>query len=319
MKKNGDFALKILSSCKEAFAQCTKKQYFSISHLYSDEKPMEMHIHDCYEIYYSISGGKQFLIDNRFYDILPGDIFFINQYESHHLTSIDSQIHERIVFSIHPDFLKSLCTADTNLDSCFQNHSLKLGHKVSLAPEEQKRFLYYVHKFADIRGYGADLLERAAFMELMVFLNKRFQKNHQKELDMDMNCSTQVDGILSYINQHMAEPLSLGQLADHFYLSPSYLCRLFKSTTGTTINKYITAKRISYAKELLAEGYSVSDTCTKCGFNDYSNFFKAFTKATNLSPKKYAQFSNGHNALVPKQTLSQDIVPASSVASKING
>ena len=69
---------------------------------------MDMHIHDCYEIYYSISGGKQFLIDNSFYRILPGDIFFINQYESHYITQVDSQIHERIVFSIYPEFLKSL-------------------------------------------------------------------------------------------------------------------------------------------------------------------------------------------------------------------
>lgn len=286
--------MKILSSCKDSIAECTKNQYFSISHLYSDEKPMDMHIHDCYEIYYSISGGKQFLIDNRFYNIAPGDIFFINQYESHHLTSIDSQIHERIVFSIYPDFLKSLCTDATDLDACFQNHTLKSGHKVSLKPEEQKRFLYYVHKLANIHGYGSDVLERSAFVELMVFLNKHFQQNTFNDTSKDISCNIQVDTILSYINQHMTEPLTLEQLASHFYLSSSYLCRLFKSTTGTTINKYITAKRISYAKELLAEGYSVSETCEKCGFNDYSNFFKSFTKATNLSPKKYSQFLSGH-------------------------
>ena len=39
---------------------------FAFAHLYNDEKAMDMHIHDCYEIYYSISGGKQFLIDNYF-------------------------------------------------------------------------------------------------------------------------------------------------------------------------------------------------------------------------------------------------------------
>ena len=54
-----------------------------------------MHIHDCYELYYSISGGRQFLIDNRFYAIAPGDLFIINQYESHKLTQIDNHVHER--------------------------------------------------------------------------------------------------------------------------------------------------------------------------------------------------------------------------------
>lgn len=282
--------MEIFNSCKDSIANCIEEKSFSITHLYSDEKTMDMHIHDCYEIYYSISGGKQFLIDNCFYNIFPGDIFFINQYESHHLTQIDSQVHERIIISIYPDFLKSLCTKNTDLDTCFQNRSMRSNHKVSLTTEEQKNFQYFIHKLSHIKGYGSDVLEKAAFLELMVFLNKRFQKNRIADTDKEISSNAQVDSILSYINQHIEEPLSLNQLSEHFFLSSSYLCRLFKSATGTTINKYITVKRIAYAKELLAEGYSVSETSVKCGFNDYSNFFKAFTKATKLSPKKYAQF-----------------------------
>ena len=95
--------MKEYSSCKSAIQSCIENKSFAVAHLYNDERPMDMHIHDCYEIYYSISGGKQFLIDNRFYDIQPGDIFFINQYESHYLSQIDQAVHERIVLSIYPD------------------------------------------------------------------------------------------------------------------------------------------------------------------------------------------------------------------------
>ena len=66
--------MKELNSCKEAMASSIENKYFSIAHLYKDEKAMEMHIHDCYEVYFSISGGKQFLIDNKVYDIAPGDL-----------------------------------------------------------------------------------------------------------------------------------------------------------------------------------------------------------------------------------------------------
>lgn len=283
--------LQILNSCKDAIQTCLATKTFAFAHLYSDEKPMDMHIHDSYEIYYSISGGKQFLIDNRFYNIFPGDIFFINQYESHHLTQIDSQIHERIVFSIYPDYLKALSTEVTDLDACFHNRAQNSNHKISLIPEEQKRFLYYVHRLSDIQGYGADLLEKAAFLELMVFLNKRFQKNYTIDTENDISRHQQVDQILSYINQHIGEEFSLDRLSSHFYLSNSYLCRIFKNATGTTINKYVTAKRITLAKALLTDGYSVTETCERCGFNDYSNFLKSFTKATGVSPKKYSKFS----------------------------
>ena len=99
--------MEIYTSCKDAIRSCLETKSFAAAHLYNDEKPMDIHIHDCYEIYYSISGGKQFLIDNRFYNFAPGDIFFINQYESHYLSQIDNVKHERIILSIYPEYLKS--------------------------------------------------------------------------------------------------------------------------------------------------------------------------------------------------------------------
>ena len=62
-----------------------------------------------------------------------------------------------------------------------------------------------------------------------------------------------------------------------------------------TINKYITAKRIAHAKDHLIQGYSVSEACEKCGFNDYSNFLKAFTKAVGITPGKYAQIHKNNS------------------------
>ena len=100
------------TSCKQAIEHCITNKYFAVAYLCNEEKTMNIHIHDCYEMYFSISGGKQFLIDNKFYDIDSGDLFVINQFESHYLTKIDQMVHERIVVSIHPDFIKTLSTED---------------------------------------------------------------------------------------------------------------------------------------------------------------------------------------------------------------
>lgn len=252
---------------------------------------MEMHIHDCYELYYSISGGKQFLIDNRFYSIAPGDLFIINQYESHKLTQIDNQLHERIVLSIHPDYTKRISTADTDLDSCFSSRKPGFQHKLSLNKEQQKRFLYYVNKITSARGYAHDIIEQAAFMELLVMINALSDANAAEAPESSFKYNHQVDGILAYINQNIGQPITVEQLAENFFLSESYICRIFKQATGTTIGKYVTARRISIAKAALSEGASVNEAFEKSGFGDYSNFFKAFTKAVGVSPKKYANLS----------------------------
>lgn len=283
------------SSCKQAIQSCLDTKTFAVAHLYHDEKPMAMHIHDSYEIYFSISGGKQFLIDNRFYDINPGDIFFINQFESHYLTQIDQAIHERILLSIYPDFLKGLSTQQTDLDYCFHTRSIPSPHRVRMSEPEQKRFIYFIHRLTQGTGFGSDIVERAVFSELMVFLNQLFYRHGKKEEEEALAGPArhrQVDDILRYINQNIQNNLTIEELSKHFYLSASYLCRIFKSATGMTINKYITAKRITLSKALLAEGCSVNEACERCGFGDYSNFLKAFTKAVGISPKKYAQFNS---------------------------
>ena len=124
--------------------------------------------------------------------------------------------------------------------------------------------------------------------EMQIINDKRSDKGSEKPATYN----EQVDAILSYLNNNIQYPVSIGDLARHFYISESYICRIFKAATGTTINKYMTARRISIAKSLLAEGIGVSEVCDRCGFSDYSNFLKAFTKSVGISPKKYSQNCN---------------------------
>lgn len=283
------------NSCHKAIDACLESRAFSIAHLYSNEKPMAMHIHDSYEIYFSISGGKQFLIDNRLYDIHPGDLFFINQFESHYLTQVDQQVHERILVCIYPEYLKKLCTPNTDLDCCFQQRTAPFPHCIHLSDEEQKRFVYYIHRLGAVEGFGTEIMEQALFTELMVFLCRIFIRDQNTEsisAGSEKARNPRMDEILSYINQNISQDLTIEALSKQFFISSTYLCRIFKSTTGMTINKYVIAKRIALAKEYLSHGCSVGEACEKCGFHDYSNFSKSFTRAVGIPPGKYAQFNS---------------------------
>jgi len=264
--------MKKSASCKLAILECLKNKYYAIAHLHNEEKTMNMHIHDCYEIYYSISGGKQFLIDNRFYDINPGDLFIINQFESHYVTPNNNQVHERIIISIHPDFPKEISTIKTDLSYCFAERNQGFDHRISLNKEQQRRFLYFIDKITTSNEFGNDIIERVIFMEMMVMINSLFINNYSLKIsDSNFQYNQQVQNIIFYINQHITEAITIKQLADQFYISTSYICRIFKATTGTTINKYINARRITIAKSLLTMDLRVSEVCEKCGFNDYSN------------------------------------------------
>lgn len=283
--------MKEFSNCKAAVDHCIESHTFSVAYLYHEEKTMEMHIHDCYELYYSISGGRQFLIGDRCYDIKPGDLFVTNQYESHYVSQLDEGEHERIVISIWPEFLERLSSPRTDLTECFRRRTGEFSNRVRLDADSQKRLIYYAHKITGTEGFGAELIDNAALTELMVMINAKFREKREPVQVPAYQYSRIVMDMIEYINRHITERLTISALAAHFYVSESYVCRVFKSETGTTVNKYLTARRISIAKNLLVTGGSVTEACEKSGFHDYVNFVRSFTRAVGLSPKRYARCS----------------------------
>lgn len=285
--------MEFLHSFTGAFQTCLRNKRFSVAHLHAmSKKNMDIDSQGCYKIFFSLSGQKIFHIDGQPYICLPGDVLLISPQQWHYFSDFgDEQDHERIILFIYPTFLKECCTADTDLGYCFSQARSHGAYKLSLSPSEQKYLLGHISRLRDQEGFGQDILDNSIFLEALVYLNRIFIEHSRQHLETDTVPShnyPQVNEILSYINHHLCEDLSTGILAERFFLSPSYLCKLFRAATGTTLHKYVVAKRVTLAKNLLADGMSVSATCAACGFNDYSNFIKIFTKSVGVSPKKYA-------------------------------
>lgn len=288
-RRQGGKIMREYLTCQQAIDDCLAQKRFTVAALYTDQKTLDMHMHDCCEIYYALSGGNRFFIDDKWYEIQEGDLFVINQYETHHVFEQSGTPHERYVISVHPELLSRLSSRDTDLSACFC-HDKDFFHKVSLDGEQCRQFLYLIHKIAGAEGYGAELLEECAFCELMVLVNRCFLGQERPAVTGQYN--QLVQELMAYIGQNITGDLSLDAISARFFVSKSYLCRLFKAQTGTTVNKYITARRLNLAKSLLAAGCSVGEACEQCGFQNYSNFIKAFTKAVGIPPKRYGKYSS---------------------------
>lgn len=90
-----------------------------------------------------------------------------------------------------------------------------------------------------------------------------------------------------YINEHLTENISIGDLADSASMSETYFRRLFTQKFGMSPVKYISKMRANFAKELLGTGcYSVSEIAARCGFNDVNYFSLFMKKQTGLPPSK---------------------------------
>ena len=97
-----------------------------------------------------------------------------------------------------------------------------------------------------------------------------------------------IHGITRYLQEHLAEEISLSVLADQFHLSAQYISQLFKSEIGVNFLAYLTDIRMENAKKLLlSTSLSIAEISEQCGYGDYRVFTKVFKKSEGTTPSRY--------------------------------
>lgn len=95
------------------------------------------------------------------------------------------------------------------------------------------------------------------------------------------------------------EPISLADLADAAILSRFYFSRVFRSITGTSPGRFLSAIRIHQAKSLLLDtALSVTDISYQVGYNSPGTFTSRFTRSVGMTPTQYRELS-GSGVLPP--------------------
>lgn len=96
--------------------------------------------------------------------------------------------------------------------------------------------------------------------------------------------------IKDIIEKRYFENIAINDMANELYLSPNYICSIFKKDVGETINNYITKVRIHKAKELLKDRKNkLYDICFMVGYADPSYFTKLFKRYTGITPSQYRE------------------------------
>lgn len=96
--------------------------------------------------------------------------------------------------------------------------------------------------------------------------------------------------VITYIEGHLEEDLSLTTLADIGGFNASYLSRLFKQVQRETIGDFILHRRMELAKKLLADtGEKIQDIASKTGYLSPHSFARAFRNEVGISPTEYRE------------------------------
>ncbi len=118
---------------------------------------------------------------------------------------------------------------------------------------------------------------------LKKFLEETFRFAEVKHVDL-------ISKAVSFIRTNYMHKITLNDVAEYIYLSPSYLSKIFKEEMKTSFINYLNAVRIEKSKILLlSEQLSIVEVSELVGFFDQSYFNKVFKKITGTTPKKFRE------------------------------
>lgn len=107
-----------------------------------------------------------------------------------------------------------------------------------------------------------------------------------------------INKIVRFVQNHLAEEISLSVLAEEFHFSTQYVSQLFKNEIGVNFLTYLTNIRMEKAKKLLlSTDLPIAEVSEQTGYGDYRVFTKVFKKSEGVTPTQYRRdFMDGSKA-----------------------
>ncbi len=144
-----------------------------------------------------------------------------------------------------------------------------------------------IFEYSRYQDVTSQMLQQSYCFSLLAFY---FQEADITPLFSEQNANATISRVASYIQENLAEPPSVEDLARMCHFNTSYFIRIFKKTLGRTPHQYIRHLQIERAKSLLENtNHSINHIAASVGFPDVKHFSKTFKQYTRVSPSLYRE------------------------------
>lgn len=259
----------------------------------------QYHCHDYYELYIHLRGGEYMGVDNKLYLLKPNQIFIIPPFYMHGLSCTDElNGYERAYLNLSPEVMETLGCGQVNLGDYLQSFTSRGRYTYQLDESRAKRFVRCIRAIRDDQGRDLKPTERfqhyARMVELLSLICEIMGEEQPEQEGVVSN--SVIQDVLSYINNHYTEELRVSELARAFNVSESYLSHEFSRFTNRSVYDYILYRRVMLSQQMMLGEDSLNVIAFRCGFNDYSNYLRSFSRLAGMPPSRYRrglkQFKN---------------------------
>ena len=232
------------------------------------------HTHNVYELLYFISGDATCVIENRKYKLKKGDLVFIRPV-MYHFMQIDSPIdYERYDILFDPAL-----------------HNIQgvelIDDKIEVVNLYENTIAKNIFQKMDVYRESCD--EKSFEIILSHLISELFYSIHLfsgETAQADRSISPLISDALHYINDSLYTIKSIKEVAEHLFVSESYLFRRFKKELHQTPKQYVMNKRLLLARQRIFLGEAPTSVCQELGFGDYTSFYRNYLSFFGQVPSR---------------------------------
>lgn len=256
---------------------------FGIQYVETDAQEVhegfDAHTHEEYEIYINLGGDVEFMVENRIYPIRPGSVIITRPSEFHHcIYRSKTAVHKHfwILFS---------GPGDEKLLRRFTAREAGCENLIELSGDELTRVKDVCMMMLE---EGVSEAERyRCFFELLTHIERG--GSHQREIVLSADVRT----ALEYMEENIAYPITMAEIADAAHVSLNTLERHFFAAIHATPSEFLKQRRLALAQTLLRTGLSVQEAAQQSGFSDCSHFIALFRRAHGMTPLQFKKKLRG--------------------------
>ena len=231
----------------------------------------ELHTHSEIELYIGIEGDVSFLVNNKIYPVMSGDVIISRPEEYHHCICHSEK--QRKFFCVWLE-----CEQNSFIESFFKEKVT--GNLVSPDETQKKELLELCFRLLE-----DDIDSQEKYFCFFSIFN--ILKSAQSATTDFQKIPEDLIMALEYIDKHISENMQISDIAKTLYISESTIERRFKEYLKIKPQEFIKKRKMVIASEMLKNGETVLSTGLAVGYSDNSYFIKLFKEFYGMTPHKY--------------------------------
>ncbi len=269
---------------------------FYITRITSPHDALNLHSHNYFQIYFVLGGNMVHHVEERKANLEAGDLFILPP-NLPHFIQVSGREVDFYSLSFTPDFVRDLRESNRMVSDFLYYLNTALPEEIHLGFSFSPADLFFaktlferiMEEFSGNQAGKREVIRGSVLLLLSLFARVYFEQ--QAEVLKSEENQKLVMHCVEYIKRHFDEEITLSEMVRRSAISKTRFCALFTEITGSSFKEYLNQRRIQRAVDLIRAGEKISEVAVRCGYGDFSTFYRNFKKQTNLSPTEWKQNS----------------------------